>query len=302
MPKDLFSKYVWIIDTIRRHGNITRSQLSEKWIKSPVSQGQPLTRRTFYNYRMAIEELFQVSIDCNPVTYEYFIRQNEYNDESITNWLLNAAVMSDVLNGARDVSDRIFVEDIPSARVHLDAVIEALKSSQVLRFTYNNYMRALPQTGIKLEPYFLKLFRQRWYITGRNVRDRRLKTYALDRISDLSIEADTFALPEDFDARAYFNDAFGIIFDEGQTHTVRIKVDVRQAKYFRALPLHHSQQESVHDTYSIFSYHMKLTPDFLSELLSFGPKITILDPPQLRAMLVSSLEQTLDNYRRLSEG
>ena len=72
MPKDLFSRYVWIVDTIRRHGAITRHQLNEKWKKSQFSDGgQPLTRRTFYNYRNAIAELFQVNIECNPVTYEY---------------------------------------------------------------------------------------------------------------------------------------------------------------------------------------------------------------------------------------
>lgn len=301
MAKDLFSKYVWIIDTIRRHGNITRSQLEEKWLKSPVSQGQPLSRRTFYNYRQAIEELFQVNIECNPTTYEYYIHSEGNTQESITNWLLNSAVMSDVLNGAREVADRIFVDDVPSARVHLDPIIEALKGSQLIRFTYKSYTRALPQTGIVIEPYFLKLFRQRWYITGRNLRARKLRTYALDRISNLVIEAETFTYPEDFDAQGYIRDSFGIIFDEGQTHRVRIKADVRQAKYFRDLPLHHSQQESIHDTYSIFSYKIKLTPDFVNELLSFGPSVTVLDPPELRAMMVSTLQNTLSNYQKLSE-
>lgn len=298
MPKDLFSRYVWIVDTIRRHGTITRRQLNEKWKKSQFSNGgQPLTRRTFYNYRNAIAELFQVNIECNPVTYEYSIEAEGANNESITNWLLNSATMSDVLSGSRDIAGRIFVEEVPSARIHLAAVIDAIKGSHPVRMAYHPYTRSLPTPGIVLEPYFLKIFRQRWYVTGRNVKDRKLKTYALDRITDLSImAADTFSMPADFAPEDYFRDSFGIVFDEGEPKNVQLRVDPRQAKYLRALPLHHSQHESIHDDYSLFSYRLRLTPDFIQELLSMGPKATVMAPPELRAMITTSLRDTLANY------
>lgn len=75
-----------------------------------------------------------------------------------------------------------------------------------------------------------------------------------------------------------------------------LKVSPRQAKYFRALPLHHSQEEMIHDQYSIFNYHLRLTPDFVQELLSYGPNVTVLAPAELRAMIVNNLQQSLDNY------
>lgn len=298
MPKDLFSRYVWIVDTIRRHGTITRRQLNEKWKKSQFSEGgQPLTRRTFYNYRNAISDLFQVDIVCNPVTYEYSIDAGSANNESITNWLLNSAAMSDVLSGAREVSGRIFVEEVPSARVHLATVIDAIKGHHPVRMAYHSYTRSVPTPGIVLEPYFLKIFRQRWYVTGLNVRDRKVKTYALDRITELTIVSDeTFEMPEDFVPEDYFRDSFGIVFDEGDPKTVQLRVDPRQAKYLRALPLHHSQNESVHDNYSLFTYRLRLTPDFLQELLSMGPKVTVVSPPELRAMVTASLRDTLALY------
>ena len=62
MAKDLFSRYIWLIDTIKRYGRITRDELNALWIKSPYSNGEPLPRRTFYNYRMAIEEIFNVKV------------------------------------------------------------------------------------------------------------------------------------------------------------------------------------------------------------------------------------------------
>lgn len=303
MPRDLFSRYVWIVDTIRRHGSITRSQLNEKWKKSPFSEGgQPLARRTFYNYRAAIADLFQVTIGFNPVSYEYFIEATTSNNESITNWLLNSATMSDVLAGSRDVASRIFVEEVPSARIYLAAVIDAIKGNHPVRLAYHPYTRSAPTPGIVLEPYFLKIFRQRWYVTGFNVKDRRIKTYALDRITDLSIvSGETFAMPDDFDPEEYFANSFGIVFDEGDPKQVELRVEPRQAKYLRALPLHHSQRESVHDTYSLFTYRLRLTPDFLRELLSMGPSVTVVNPPELRAMMVNTLRDTLANYGDVTE-
>ncbi len=66
---------------------------------------------------------------------------------------------------------------------------------------------------------------------------------------------------------------------------------------FRALPLHHSQHEVIHDEYSLFYYRLRLTPDFLQELLSHGPSIQVVNPPELRAMMVTSLQETLEKYK-----
>ncbi len=298
MSRNLLSRYIWIIDTIRRHGTITRERLNELWMRSPYSDGNPLPRRTFFNYRNAIEELFKISIECNPSTFEYTIRDEDAHNESVTDWMLNSAATSNVLTDARDISHRIFLENIPSARHHLGPVIGALKTNHPIRFTYSPYTRTLPTSNVVVEPYFLKIFRQRWYATGRNTREGVIKTYALDRMSEVTIEPDSFELPPDFDAEEYFRDSFGIVFSQGETKRVSISTDSRQAKYFRALPLHHSQSEIIHDSFSIFSYNLRLTPDLVQELLSYGSKITVLSPPELRAMMITELENSLNNYKK----
>lgn len=297
MPKNLFSRYIWIIDTIRRHGSITRDELNELWCRSDVSDGERLPRRTFYNYRNAIEDLFKINIECDPSTYEYYIDNGgDKHDDSVTDWMLNSAAMSNVLTDARSVSHRVFLEDVPSSRQFLATVITAVKELKPLRFTYSNYTRSNPTPDVTVEPYFLKLFRQRWYVTGRNVREDKIKTYALDRMTGATLLNDKFIMPADFDPEQYFADCFGIVFSHGEAKRVVIRVEARQAKYFRALPLHHSQQEMVHDNYSIFTYRLKLTPDFVQELLSHGANLTVIEPPELRAMVTESLKATLRNY------
>lgn len=298
MPKDLFNRYIWLVDTIKRYGKITREELNVRWQKTPFSNGESLPRRTFYNYRQAIEELFQINIECNPSTFEYYIDEGDIHNESVTNWLLNSAAMSNVLSDSREVSNRIFLEEVPSAREFLSVIIDGLKENRLIKFTYQPYTRVNSTPDIVIEPYFLKIFKQRWYVTGRNVKEDVIKTYALDRMREVTVEPTQFEMPENFDAETFFRDSFGIVFTQGEVKRVAIKANVRQAKYFRALPLHHSQQEMIHDGHSIFYYRLRITPDFVEELLSHGPHITVIEPPELRAMMISSLQETIANYEK----
>ena len=218
------------MDTIRRYGRITRDEINRRWVKSSLSDGQPIPRRTFVNYRQAIEQLFNVTIECDPKTFEYYIVRDDSRNDSVTDWLLNTTAMSNVLSGAREISDRIFIEDVPSAREYLHVVIDALKVNAVIRFTYHPYTRSTPTPDVAVEPYFLKIFRQRWYITGRNLRDNKIKTYALDRMTAVELTEERFEIPPGFDAAEYQSKSFGIVFDMGEDRDVVLQVDARQAK------------------------------------------------------------------------
>jgi hypothetical protein len=301
MARDLLKRYMWLIDTIKRYGRITRSELDECWMRSEFSNGEKLPRRTFYNYRAAVEELFSINIECDTSTFEYYIASEDAHSESVTNWVLDSAVMNDVLSSARDIADKIFIEEVPSAREFLSPIIDAIRNNQTIKFTYHPYTRSMATPDVLVEPYFLKRFKQRWYITGRHVQAEKVKTYALDRMSKLKLQTEKFVPDPNFDAETYFKDSFGIVFTQNEVKSITLKVDSHQAKYFRALPLHHSQLEMVHDAYSIFKYKMRITPDFVEEILSHGPRVTVLTPPELRAMVLTELQGALDNYKEAGQ-
>lgn len=297
MARDLLQRYIWLVDTIRRHGRISRRNLDELWRRSRFSSGEPMPRRTLYNYRQAVEELFNVEIRCDAATYEYYLSDNgDAHSEDVTNWLLNSTATSELLAGSRQIADRIFLEDVPSAREYLAPAIQALRENRPLQFDYHAFGRELPTRDIVLEPYFLKIFRQRWYVTGRNTASGKIKTYALDRITSLTLGGEQFEPDPTFDAAEYSRNSFGIIFNEGEVKHIAIRTGRKQAGYFRALPLHHSQQENVHDGFSIFHYNMRLSPDLVSELLSYGPRLKVLEPPELVEMLRADLAEALGQY------
>lgn len=297
MARDLFRRYLWMIDTIRRFRRISRADFNRCWERSPYGDGNPMPRRTFFNYRDAIEELFGIEIKCDPRTYEYYIADEDSHNETMTEWLLNAAAVNDVLTHSREVADRIFVEDVPSARQHLAPAIDAMRENKTITFDYLPYYRTRPGRVV-LEPYFLKIFRQRWYLTGRNVEQNTIKTYALDRISEMTTLSDEFEIDPTFDFEEYFRYSFGIVSSKAKPRHIAIRTDPEQAKYFRALPLHPSQDEVIHDRYSIFYYDMRITPDLVSELLSYGERIEVLQPSELRAMMSSHLENALKYYKQ----
>ncbi len=299
MPRDLYSRYIWLVDTIRRYGSMTRREIDECWVNSPFSNGTPLPRRTFFNYRQAIEDTFGLEIKFNPADNTYSIPPTD--SHNVTDWILNSASLTDILGDSREISSPIFLENVPSARQFLPITIQAIKERHPLIIDYHPYTRSNPTTGITLEPYFLKIFRQRWYVTGRNRNENAIKTYALDRVVSAHLSTANYKIPDDFDPEEYFRHSFGIVFNHGEIKDIVLKADYRQAKYLRALPLHHTQEEEVSDSYSIFTYRMRISDDLVSELLSYGPKITVIRPPELRHIITENLRQSLNNYSGLSE-
>ncbi len=290
--------YLWLVDTIRRYGHITLADLSRQWKLSPLSGGEPLARRTFHTYRAAAEQLLGVTIACNRSTYEYYIEDSGDNGRNIQDWLLDSMALSDALRNAGDISSRVVLENVPSAREHLPMLLDALKQNICIQFDYKAYTRARSTMGIVLEPYFVKIFKQVWYVIGYNVKDKKIKTYALDRMSDLTLLAGkTFDMPDGFSPSEFFADCFGITTNQNQAKHIVLRAESTQAKYFRAVPLHHSQREEVHDTYSVFHYHMRITYDLREELLSHGSAIEVIRPPELRTMIRDELQRALKQYQ-----
>ena len=61
----LFKEYIWLVNTIHRAGRISFAELNEKWQRTEMSEGIPLSRTTFNRHKDAIEEIFGIYIDCD---------------------------------------------------------------------------------------------------------------------------------------------------------------------------------------------------------------------------------------------
>lgn len=296
MSRDLFSRYAWIVDTITRYGKISRADINRLWRRSHLSDGQDIPERTFFNYRRAIEENFHIDILCNPRGEYYISDDRSVRRRAFTNWLLDSRVVSSAMSEGGDVAAMVSVEDVPSAREWLPLALDAVRNKVCVEFTYAGFNRSRPEKDILFEPYMLKRYKQRWYMIGRRVRDGGVRTYALDRVKSMHMVSESFEVPEDFDPSDLFDNIIGMTISRAEVRTVRLKVNTTQAKYFRALPFHHSQTEDVGDGYSVFSYRLKLNYELVHEILALGSNVKVLEPKELEVMVTQELRDALEQY------
>lgn len=288
MGKELFSRYVWLLETIHRAGKITFEEINARWLRSELSGGETLSLRTFHHHRDAIEELFDINIECiKRGGYCYYIEDTEELEKGcVRKWLLNSFAVDNLIVESRKLKSRILLEEVPSGKRYLIPLIEAMRDGMIVEVDYQSFRQQVP-ANFEIEPYCLKLFRQRWYVVARSPHYNRVMIYSLDRILDLEVSEKTFYYPEEFNPQSYFDACFGIVADDDiGIETVQLKVYAPQDKYFDALPLHHSQRTvEVTEGHTVYEYRIRPTYDFVQELLSHGTDVEVLQPSLLRSRL-----------------
>jgi hypothetical protein len=297
MAKDLFKRYIWLIDTIYRSKKITLKEINNKWLRAD-SEHEKIPNRTFHNHRAAIEDFFDIIIDCDKSTNEYYIENAEQLANSTArNWLLNTLTVSNLVNESHKIKNRILFENIPSGQQFLTTIIEAMRDELTLEITYQSFWHDEAHT-FEVEPYALKIFKQRWYLLAYNPSVEGFRTYSLDRVQDLCATEKTFKMPKGFDAEAYFENSFGIIVDENIAPcVVKIKTFGQKSKYFQTLPLHASQEEVERaEDYSVFSYYLSPTYDFRQEILSHGDEVEVVAPEWLREEMMGVVKRMRKIY------
>lgn len=282
----LFNRYVWLVDTIYRIGRITFEQINEQWICSELNcMGDDFPLKTFHNHRKAIEQMFDINIECDrKAGYIYYIENaDDLERGGVRQWLLSTFFINNLINESYKLKHRILVENIPSGHRFLTQIIEAMRDERTLEVTYQSFGRNEPHI-LEAKPYCIKIFKQRWYMVAKSTDHETLRTYALDRMHAVRTNNETFDMPPDFYAENYFSGSFGIIVDESiKVQKVVIRAFGHKVKYLNALPLHHSQIESEkQDKYSTFEYFIRPTFDFRQELLSHADEIEVISPEWFR--------------------
>ena len=295
------NKLVWIVETIYRAHKISFEELNRRWMDNiDLSGGEEMLKRTFHKWKWNIFDTFGLSIDCEKTApYRYYIANVEdMKSGSIENWLLSTLSVSNFLLESKSVKNRIILEDVPSGREYLELIIDAMKKNRFIHINYLNYWKDDTRDHYVM-PLCVKLFRQRWYLVGRNWPTGYDLVFCLDRIHDFRLSSHTFEYPEEFNPQEYFNGCIGVIPGDGtDIEKVKIKVSTSQANYLRDLPLHESQQETEQtDEYSIFELHVRPTFDFQQELLWNGEDLEVLEPLWLRKEIAEKVKRMWNKYK-----
>lgn len=285
MVELLLKRYFWLIDTLKRYGELTFDEISDKWESSAINDnGSALTKRTFYNHCRAIDRHFDIDIECRRgrgLNRYRIVNPEAIEENSLTKWALNSFSLGELLLGNADIADKILLEDIPSGREWLETILTALQQNREIEFSYENFV------GVKflgvVQPLCVKLFKRRWYVLTQ-LSDSSKRIFSLDRIKSMELTDEKFAYPDDFSPEEYFRDVFGIIAGvDRKVEDIVIRTYAELPGYLRSLPIHHSQKElESKDGHTDFTLHLIPTFDFIQELLLHRDQLEVLKPQSLR--------------------
>ena len=302
----LYRCYAWLVDTIDQYPKgISYEEISKLWgADREVNDDKEnyLVESKFHRWRRAAEEFFGFEIVCDSNGCYSIANHDNSSLYKLARQTLNAFAVSNIIKGNRTLDKQILYEDVPSSQQHLTTILSALKNHHTLRIVHQSYWRDEPSNPT-VEPYGLKMFRQRWYLLAKVIDSEdsrkigKILTYGVDRIVSIAETENNYTLPDDFDANNYFENIIGVSNVEGKIEKVTIVADDVQRKYLRSLPLHHSQKEVWTDEWaSEFEYKLIINEEFKRELRAFGAGVEVLKPAWLRKEFRDELDELCKIY------
>lgn len=304
MSVSQYKKYIWLVDTIRSAGKISREEIDYKWASAHINENHEphLPESTFFRYKNAIEELFDIEILCDRSNGKYYVDDSDLNSKT-KQWLLSQFAVSQSLDTSRELRDRILYEPIPEGTEYLTTIVNAMRDNKWLSVSHQRFEADQPHIFL-LAPLCLKVFKQRWYVLGfieeidgiHNTPKDEPRLYALDRVKHMETMERTFSLPKKFDAQSYFSDYYGVFRGKQFTpERIRVRFSKDAAPFVRSLPLHHSQKEVEP---CVFEWFVAPTLDFVQQLRTQGANIEILAPESLREAFANEARDILKYYTK----
>lgn len=273
--------------------------LERKYEEKSIKQVDlKFTKRTFLRDKEAIKMVFGIDIIYRRSSNTYAIEYDEideYHEDIFDNLLLVEAYRE-----VKDKKNVMFFEQRKSRGLHwLNGLVHAITHQKIITLNYTKFWEGVSYKKT-LEPYALKEFRNRWYLLANEKGGKGffLKTFGLDRISDLEISNSSFK-PEKIDIENYFKNSFGIIYGENEeVEEIVLSFDSEQGQYIKTLPMHHSQKVLV-DNDKEYRIQLTLFPtyDFEREVLSHGERVKIISPKSFREHLQNEVKKMLKNYK-----
>jgi predicted DNA-binding transcriptional regulator YafY len=118
----------------------------------------------------------------------------------------------------RTVEDVVAIEPGPwvvsTSVEYLICAASAIRGCRRIRFSYRSHDGTASRRQI--EPYSLIHSDGRWYLIGHCLSRRALRTFRLDRVTDLDFGAGTFRRPENFDAHRYLQEQMPFVQSDYQ--------------------------------------------------------------------------------------
>lgn len=245
-----------------------------------------VSKRTFQRDLDEIRSIFNIDIQFDFSRRVYFIADGD--EALVQHRLLEAFDTFNALNVTDGISKYIqFEQRRQLGTEHLYGLLYAIKSNLLTRFDYYKFWDQ-SSTQRVVEPYFLKEAQNRWYVVAKDTNDNRIKTFGLDRVSELEVTKRKFTRLTDIDLDVMFQDCIGVINpDDESPQKVILSFTRLQGQYIKSYPFHRSQKVVEDGENTVVELYVKITHDLLMELLSYGEEVQVVAPRSLAEELIA---------------
>lgn len=299
------SRYLLILKKLKAKPYTTYEELqgyienqSAFWRMQDDTLNLGFSKRTLQRDIREIRNIFGIDIEYSTANKGYFILQNEMENMNFQR-MIEAFDMFNSLNLAQDLTPFIHLEKRrPQGTENLYGLLHAIKNKLQIKFSYQKFWED-EITQRTAEPYALKEFKNRWYILAKDSKDGNIKSFALDRLTNLDITKRNFQSPKTYNIEESYRYCFGIISPaDEEPQEIILSFDPFQGKYIKTLPLHDTQEVLV-DTEDELQIKLKLcvTHDLVMELLSFGDNMKVLQPKSLAEEIKTAHQKAAKQYK-----
>ena len=166
-----------------------------------------------------------------------------------------------------------------------------LKGNQIRGKYQSPYQDKL--IDLTLHPYRLCLVQQAWYLIARSTTLDEPRTYRVARFQTLRPLGHAAEIPDDFDLKAYFGNAWGV-YRGPETHEVELLFTPDAAPLVTETRWHTTQTvEKNADGSLLLRFCVDGLEEILWWILGWCGRVQVLNPPQLRQMVVEQLKKAL---------
>jgi predicted DNA-binding transcriptional regulator YafY len=180
----------------------------------------------------------------------------------------------------------------------ITTIYNAIVFMQVIAVSYQSF-KSNEKQKFTIHPYFLKQYNNRWFVFGLNDLSSSLINLALDRIVEIEELNKVYIENTRIDFNEYFEDVIGVSVNlDKHLQKILISVNNELLPYIETKPLHGSQKIKVSDiNNSIVSIEVIPNYELESLLLSFGERLEVLEPLDLREKLADRINKMANNYK-----
>ncbi|MGW8124106.1 helix-turn-helix transcriptional regulator [Roseivirga echinicomitans] len=153
----------------------------------------------------------------------------------------------------------------------LPVIIRAIMDKKVIRLTYQDFHKR--KFIMYVHPYFLKIYRSRYYLFGWNEDAAMIHNYPLDRIQEVEPEFMSrkieYNRSRKINPNEHLKDVVGVsVYMEKEVQEIRFKVNKERRSYLFTKPIHASQKYN--EFTKTFSISVRPNRELESELRYCG--------------------------------